>query len=34
LLTYGIAEGLVKENEYVEMKNKTIQEFKDVSSVQ
>jgi len=29
LLTYGIAEGLVKNNEYVEIKNKTIQEFKD-----
>jgi hypothetical protein len=34
LLTYGIAEGLVKDNEYVEMKNKTIQELKNVSPVQ
>jgi len=33
-LTYGIAEGLVKDNEYVEMKNKTIQELKNVSPVQ
>lgn len=34
LLTYGIAEGLIKNDEYIEMKNKTIQEFKNVSPVQ
>ena len=33
LLTYGIAEGLVKNDEYVEVKNKTIQEFKDALPV-
>ena len=33
LLTYGIAEGLVKNDEYIEVKNKTIQEFKDALPV-
>jgi hypothetical protein len=33
LLTYGIAEGLIKNDEYVEIKNKTIQEFKDALPV-
>jgi hypothetical protein len=33
LLTYSIAEGLIKNDEYVEIKNKTIQEFKDAVPV-
>jgi hypothetical protein len=34
LLTYGIIEGLFNVNEYVEIKNKTVQELKDVSLIQ